>query len=121
MGLAAAAIASAAYYAALEYALERPQGRPVSSKDLLSPQVPRAEHADVKRMLLFQRSVVEGSFSLLLQCSYYEDMCKLTTGDEKETYELLLDLLTPVAKTYSSEMGILSTSQSIQCLNIIHI
>ena len=66
-------------------------------------------------MLLFQRSVVEGSFSLLLQCSYYEDMCKLTTGDEKETYELLLDLLTPVAKTYSSEMGILSTSQSIQC------
>ena len=115
VGLAAAAIASAAYYAALEYALERPQGRPVSSKDLLSPQVPIAEHADVKRMLLFQRSVVEGSFSLLLQCSYYEDMCKLTTGDEKETYELLLDLLTPVAKTYSSEMGILSTSQSIQC------
>lgn len=115
VGLAAASIASAAYYAALEYALERPQGRPVSSKDPLAPQVPIAEHADVKRMLLFQRSVVEGSFSLLLQCSRYEDMSKLTTGEEQETYELLLDLLTPVAKTYSSEMGILSTSQSIQC------
>ena len=115
VGLAAASIASAAYYAALEYALERPQGRPISSKDPMSPQVPIAEHADVKRMLLFQRSVVEGSFSLLLQCSRYEDMCKLAVGEERETYELLLDLLTPVAKTYSSEMGILSTSQSIQC------
>jgi butyryl-CoA dehydrogenase len=115
VGLAAASIASAAYYAALEYALERPQGRPISSKDPLSSQVPIAEHADVKRMLLFQRSMVEGSFALLLQCSRYEDMCKLTTGDEKEAYELLLELLTPIAKTYSSEMGILSTSQSIQC------
>ena len=115
VGLAAASIASAAYYAALEYAQERPQGRPISSKDPLSSQVPIAEHADVKRMLLFQRSIVEGSFALLLQCSRYEDMCKLTTDDEKETYELLLDLLTPIAKTYSSEMGILSTSQSIQC------
>ena len=115
VGLAAASIASAAYYAALEYALERPQGRPISSKDPLSSQVPIVAHADVKRMLLFQRSVVEGAFALLLQCSRYEDMCKLTTGDEKETYSLLLDLLTPVAKTYSSEMGILSTSQSIQC------
>ena len=115
VGLAAASIASAAYYAALEYARERPQGRPPSSKEPMAPQVPIAEHADVKRMLLFQRSFVEGSFSLLLQCSCYEDMSKLSIGEEKETYELLLDLLTPVAKTYSSEMGILSTSQSIQC------
>jgi alkylation response protein AidB-like acyl-CoA dehydrogenase len=115
VGLAAASIASAAYYAALEYALERPQGRPISSKDPQAPQVPIAAHADVKRMLLFQRAIVEGSFSLLLQCSRYEDMTKLTTGEEKEACELLLDLLTPVAKTYSSEMGILSTSQSIQC------
>ena len=74
VGLAAASIASAAYYAALEYSLERPQGRPISSKDPLAPQVPIMAHADVKRMLLFQRAIVEGSFSLLLQCSRYEDM-----------------------------------------------
>ena len=115
VGLAAASIASAAYYAALEYVLERPQGRLISSKDPLSLQVPIVAHADVKRMLLFQRSMVEGSFALLLQCSRYEDMSKLTQGEEKEAYTLLLDILTPVAKTYPSEMGILSTSQSIQC------
>jgi len=116
VGLAAASIASAAYYAALNYTRERPQGRPVASRDLESPQVAIIEHADVRRMLLFQRSVVEGSFSLLLQCSHYEDLIKVTDNDdEKQRYELLLDLLTPVAKTYSSEMGIMATSQSIQC------
>lgn len=116
VGTAAAAIASAAYHSALEYAKERPQGRKVSVKDPLSPQIPIIEHADIKRMLLFQRAVFEGAFSLLIQCSKYEDMLNVVShSDEKEKYELLLDLLTPIAKTYPSEMGILSTSQSIQC------
>ncbi len=116
VGVGAAGIASAAYYTALQYARERPQGRRLSEKapDLLP--VPIIEHPDVKRMLLFQRSVVEGSLSLLLQCSLYADRAKVTTGDERENYELLLDLLTPVAKTYASEMGIISVSQALQCL-----
>jgi hypothetical protein len=59
--------------------------------------------------------VVEGSFSLLLQCSRYEDMSRAALPQERSRYRLLLELLTPVAKTYASEMGILSTSQSIQC------
>jgi butyryl-CoA dehydrogenase len=66
-------------------------------------------------MLLFQRAVVEGSFSLLMQCSQYEDMSRVALPNEKSRYRLLLELLTPVAKTYASEMGILATSQSIQC------
>jgi len=67
-------------------------------------------------MLLFQRSIIEGSLSLLLQCSKYADLVVVTTGEEKERYSLLLELLTPVAKTYPSEMGVLSTSQGLQCL-----
>ena len=67
-------------------------------------------------MLLFQRTVVEGALSLLLQCSLFADLVRVTEGEEKERYQLLLELLTPVAKTYPSEMGVLSTSQSIQCL-----
>ncbi|MEK6654024.1 MAG: acyl-CoA dehydrogenase family protein, partial [Thermodesulfobacteriota bacterium] len=65
VGMGAAAIASAAYCAALEYARQRPQGRPIAGKDPLTPQVPIIEHADVKRMLLFQRAVVEGSLALI--------------------------------------------------------
>jgi butyryl-CoA dehydrogenase len=88
----------------------------LTSKDPTLPPVPIIEHADVKRMLLFQRAVVEGSFSLLLQCSVYADRARVLSGEEKEKNELLLDLLTPVAKTYPSEMGILSVSQGLQIL-----
>ncbi|MCP4119047.1 MAG: acyl-CoA dehydrogenase [Desulfobacteraceae bacterium] len=115
VGLGATAIATAAYYAALDYAMERPQGRPLSQKDPSTPQVPIIRHTDVKRMLMFQRAVVEGSLSLCLQCCLYGDRARVTTGEEKERNTLLLDLLTPIAKTYPSEMGILSTSQALQC------
>jgi alkylation response protein AidB-like acyl-CoA dehydrogenase len=116
VGMGAAAIASAAYYASLEYTKQRPQGRPVMAKDPLTPQVPIIEHADVKRMLLFQHAVVEGSFSIIFQCAQYYDLSTVTEGEEKERYSLLLDILTPVAKSYPSEMGILSVSQGLQCL-----
>ncbi len=116
VGLSAAAIASAAYYASLEYARERPQGRSILSKDPLSPQIPIIEHADVKRMLLFQRAIVEGSLSLLMQCGIYDDLVNVTEGEEHDNYHLLLELLTPVAKTYPAEMGILSCSMGIQVL-----
>lgn len=116
VGLGGAGIASAAYYASLEYARERLQGRKLSAKDPNLPPVPIIEHPDVKRMLLFQRAVTEGSLSLLLQCSRYVDQMQVAEGEEKERCHLLLDLLTPIAKSYPSEMGLLSISQGLQCL-----
>ena len=112
----ASAIASAAYHAALDYTRERPQGRTITSKDPLTPQIPIIEHADVKRMLLFQRAVIEGSLGILFQCAKYVDLTKVLEGEEKERYGLVLDLLTPIAKTYPSEMGVLSVSTGLQCL-----
>lgn len=116
VGLGAAAVASAAYHAALEYTRERPQGRRISAKDPTTPQIPIIEHPDVKRMLLLQRSVVEGSLSLILQCAQYGDMVNVTEGGAQERFCLLLDLLTPVAKSYPAEMGIYAVSQAMQCL-----
>ena len=116
VGAGAAAIATAAYYAALDYSKKRLQGRKLSTKDPTLPQVPIIEHPDVKRMLLFQRSIVEGSLALLMQCGKYSDLAGVLTGEEKEKNELLLDLLTPVAKSYPSEMGLLSISAGLQCL-----
>jgi hypothetical protein len=116
VGIGAAAIATAAYYASLEYAMTRTQGRRAGAKDPSTPMVPIIEHADVKRMLLFQRTVCEGSLSLILQVSKYIDLYHVTSGEEKEKYRLLTELLTPVVKTYPSEMSVLSTSAAIQCL-----
>jgi len=116
VGLEASGVASAAYYASLQYTKERLQGRKLSQKDPSTPQVPIIEHSDIRRMLLLQRAIVEGSISLLTQCAIYHDLEHVTEGEEKEKYNLLLELLTPVAKTYPSEMGILSTSAGLQCL-----
>ncbi|MBW1837180.1 MAG: acyl-CoA dehydrogenase [Deltaproteobacteria bacterium] len=115
VGMGATSMASAAYYASLDYTKTRCQGRKISDKNPALPQIPIIEHADVKRMLLFQRAVVEGSLSLLVQCSKYEDMQHVLSGEEKRKCNLLLDLLTPIAKTYPSENGSLAISQGLQC------
>jgi butyryl-CoA dehydrogenase len=115
VGIGAVSIATAAYYASLDYAKTRRQGRSIAKKDPNLPQIPIIEHADVKRMLLFQKAVVEGSLSLIMQCSEYVDMIKVLPDDKKEKYQLLLEILTPVAKSYPSEMGIESISQGLQC------
>ena len=116
-GLMAAGSASAAYYASLQYAKERPQGRHPGNKDVNAPQVIIAEHADVRRMLLFQKAVVEGSVALLLQCSLWEDISKASPdAEERENAHLLLELLTPIAKSFPSEYGNESVSTGMQVL-----
>jgi Acetyl-CoA dehydrogenase C-terminal like/Acyl-CoA dehydrogenase, C-terminal domain len=116
VGMNAAAIGTAAYYASLKYANERPQGRPIAEKDPTKAQSLIIRHADVKRMLLFQKSVVEGSLSLLLYCGFLSDLVHVSEGETKERYELLLDLLTPIAKSYPSEMCCQTTSAAVQIL-----
>lgn len=116
VGMNAAAIATAAYYSSLAYAKERPQGRKVGEKDPSQPQISIIEHPDVKRMLLFQKAITEGSLSLLLYCSKLGDLAHAGSGEIKANAALLLDLLTPIAKSYPSEMGCLSTSAAVQVL-----
>lgn len=116
VGVMSCGLSSAAYYAALEYANERPQGRTLSNGDLSSPMELIINYADVKRMLLFQKSVMEGGLSLVTQCAFYADMAKVSEGEEKAKYQMLLDLLTPMAKTYPAEMSVQSTSQGMQVL-----
>jgi alkylation response protein AidB-like acyl-CoA dehydrogenase len=88
VGLHATSISSAAYYASLKYANERLQGRNIAEKNPELPQTPIINHADVKRMLLFQKTFIDGALCLELQCSYFADMERVTEGDEKEKYNL---------------------------------
>ncbi|MBL7779400.1 MAG: acyl-CoA dehydrogenase [Chitinophagales bacterium] len=115
VGMSAVAIASAAYYHSLQYTKVRKQGRKITDKDPVKPQTEIINHADVKRMLLFQKSIVEGSLSLCMQSTWYFDMWKATVGEEKEKYFLLLEILTPIVKSYPAEMSIQTTSAALQC------
>jgi alkylation response protein AidB-like acyl-CoA dehydrogenase len=117
VGSTGLAISSAAYEAALQYAKERPQSRRLNKKaELGSPQVPIIEHPDVRRMLLFQKSAVEGSLSLIIQTAKYYDLAHHSSdAAEREKYLFLLEILTPIAKTYPCETGMRVTSEALQC------
>lgn len=119
VGCDGAAIATAAYYASLQYAKERPQGRRLQSggvKDVSKGQTLIINHADVRRMLFLQKAVSEGALSLVLQGAMYHDMEQVSEGETKENYNLLLEILTPMIKTYPSEMGRVSVNNGLQIL-----
>lgn len=112
-------IASAAYYASLQYAIERPQGRKLQNggkKNIEESQTPIINHPDVKRMLLHQKAIVEGCISLILQASGYVDMEMVSSGPEKEKYQLLAEILTPMTKTIPAESGQEAVSTGLQIL-----
>jgi alkylation response protein AidB-like acyl-CoA dehydrogenase len=116
VGTAAVMLGMAGYHASLAYAQNRPQGRPVgpSGKDAAQPQVRIIEHADVKRMLLAQKSYCEGALALELYCARLVD--EQHTGDPASADEarLLLEVLTPIAKSWPSEFCLEANSLAIQ-------
>ena len=115
VGLGAVALGYTGYLKSVEYARQRPQGRPVLSKDPSTPQVPIIEHADIKRMLLAQKSYAEGALSLALYCAKLVDLQNTAIDDdERQVTTLLLDILTPVAKSWPSQWCLEANSLAIQ-------
>ncbi|AKT38591.1 acyl-CoA dehydrogenase [Chondromyces crocatus] len=117
VGMNAVATASVAYHEALDYARNRPQGRPLTNKDPRSPQVPIIAHEDVRRMLLRQKAIVEAGLLLLAVTARYADLAEYAeTDDERRRARLLLDLLTPLAKTFPAERGFEVNALAVQVL-----
>lgn len=116
VGLSAISTATAAYHASLKYAQERPQGRRLNDRDLTKPQSLIIQHPDVRRMLFFQKAIVEGGLSLVFECARLGDLLHTTEGDERRASQLLLDFLTPIVKTYNAEYGSASISAGLQVL-----
>ena len=116
VGLGATMIGYAGYEASLEYAKTRPQGRPigVGGKDASKPQVPIIEHADIKRMLLAQKSYCEGALALELYCARLVDEQHTGAPEAAKEAALLLEMLTPIAKSWPSEWCLEANSLAIQ-------
>lgn len=114
VGLGATALGYTGYLKSLDYARSRPQGRSKIGAPA-SPQVPIVEHADVKRMLLAQKSYVEGALALVLYCARLVDQQRTTeSADERRRLGLLLDLLTPIAKSWPSQWCLEANNLAIQ-------
>jgi alkylation response protein AidB-like acyl-CoA dehydrogenase len=114
VGLQATATGYAGYLASVEYAKERTQGRPVGGKEPSLPQVAIIEHADVKRMLLAQKSYVEGALALGLYCTRLVDEQRTGDDDDRQRAHLLLEVLTPIAKSWPSQWCLEANSLAIQ-------
>jgi butyryl-CoA dehydrogenase len=115
VGMNGVATASVAYHEALAYARARVQGRPVASRDPTRPQVPIIEHADVRRMLLRQKAIVEGSLALVLFAAKQADLAEHAADPSaRRRASLLLDALTPIAKSFPAEWGFEANALSIQ-------
>ncbi|MEM1103578.1 MAG: acyl-CoA dehydrogenase, partial [Pseudomonadota bacterium] len=115
VGLAAAVTAYTGYLHALDYAKERRQGRPIKDRDPTSPMIPIIEHADVKRMLLQQKAYSEGALHLCLYGAMLVDLARNEPDPSvREHLEGLLELLTPVIKSWPSEYGLRANDLAIQ-------
>jgi len=116
VGLAATMLGMAGYEASLDYAKNRTQGRPITGagKDAAQAPIPIIEHADVKRMLLAQKAYCEGALALELYCARLVDETHTGEGDALADAKLLLEVLTPIAKSWPSECCLEANSLAIQ-------
>jgi alkylation response protein AidB-like acyl-CoA dehydrogenase len=115
VGMGAVLLGYTGYLHALDYARSRPQGRHPAAKDPASPQLPIVAHADVRRMLLAQKSYVEGGLALCLSCARLVDEQK--TGESEDARReagMLLDILTPITKSWPSQWCLEANSLAIQ-------
>ena len=113
IGLGATALGYTAYLHSLDYARHRPQGRTLGSRS--SKQQPIIEHADVRRMLLAQKSYAEGALGLNLYCALLVDQARVTADQsERAALEQLLELLTPIAKSWPSQWCLAGNDLAIQ-------
>ncbi|HBX36197.1 MAG TPA: acyl-CoA dehydrogenase, partial [Pseudohongiella sp.] len=102
------------YLHALDYARERRQGRSVTNKDPLMAPVRLIDHADVRRMLLAQKAYVEGGLALNLYCARLVDLEREALDEERDQHTLLLDILTPIAKSWPSQWCLEANNLAIQ-------
>ena len=116
VGMAATMLGMAGYYASLDYAKNRPQGRPsgAGGKDASRPQVRIIEHADIKRMLLAQKAYSEGALALALYSARLVDEQHTGTAEDADVARLLLEVLTPIVKSFPSEWCLEANSLAIQ-------
>jgi butyryl-CoA dehydrogenase len=115
VGVNGVATASVAYHEAVRYARDRRQGRLPGARNPQAPQVAIVEHADVRRMLLRQKAIVEGGLALLVQVARYSDLAEhAPDAAVRQRNQKLLDLLTPVAKSFPAERGFEANALALQ-------
>ena len=114
VGLGAAALGCTGYLHALAYAKERTQGRRLTGRDPAAPMIPIIEHADVRRMLFQAKCYAEGAMAMCLYAATLIDDERSGDEAQKARARLLLEILTPIVKSWPSEFGLRANDIAIQ-------
>ena len=113
VGIQGLGIAETAYQNSLAYTKERKQGKSNNNKDNQTDLI--IKHADIRRSLLNMRSIIEGQRSLAFWLSQQIDV-SLNHSNEKirKDADEIVSLLTPVVKSFFSDLGMEITNEAIQ-------
>jgi alkylation response protein AidB-like acyl-CoA dehydrogenase len=116
IGVCATGLGYTGYLKSLAYARERLQGRPIGVAPT-APQVPLAEHPDVRRMLLAQKAYVEGALALVLYGAHlFDETLSAEDTADREQADQLLGLLIPIIKSWPSQWCLAANDLAIQVL-----
>ncbi|MEM6811035.1 MAG: acyl-CoA dehydrogenase [Pseudomonadota bacterium] len=107
VGLQGVAISERAYQHALYYAKDREQGTSITDK---TKRVSIVEHADVKRMLMTMKAQTEAMRALTYEAALCLDLARTGNHEAQER----VDLLTPIVKSYATDMAVELTSIGVQ-------
>lgn len=111
VGLQGVAIGEAAYQKALQYANERLQGKALGQKEGMTAIV---NHPDVARNLLNMKSHIQAARAICYSCAHALDMAAVSEGDEKKFWSERASFITPIAKAFSTDIGVEVTSLGVQ-------
>ncbi len=112
VGMQGVGIAEAAFQKALAYANERRQGKAADyNGDGMAPIV---HHPDVQRTLLTMQVLTRIARAITYSCAHATDMARIAEGDEKTRWQERANLLTPVAKAFSTDIGVEVASLGVQ-------
>ncbi len=113
VGIQGLGIAETAYQNSLAYANERKQGKANNNKGNQADLI--IKHADIRRSLLSMKSIIEGQRSLAFWLSQQIDVSLNHTSETtRKEAEEMVSLMTPVIKSFFSDMGMEITNEAIQ-------
>lgn len=112
VGTQGMAVGASAYLSALSYASERVQGTVKDENGVRNAKI--IEHPDVRRMLLKMRALIQASRAMLYNIMLFEDLLHHGSEEEQQKYGALVEVLTPIAKSYGSDQGFRVTELAIQ-------
>ena len=112
VGVEGVGIAERAYQAALAYARERKQGRSAWSGENPAPIF---DHPDIRRMLMLMKARIEAARAICLATAVATDLAKASPdAATRESAKLREELFTPIAKAWSTDMGVAVASEALQ-------